>query len=216
MPPWWVWHQSSIEALAAEPALELCLFGMPLAIHFPLFSTHYLHTGCPTQFLLTTGGEESHCPLRPMPLRCCLKLLCWHLITWHHCVCDVTPCLPGQTCKVWLGISQAWILCLTNNYWLSNPTGILCCCLLLVLRPLGSDQGLLTWKKYSLIIKPWNKPMFKVFLCDGDFSFVFPFRILPGVVFKTLPVLRSEQNLFLIECRGSVRQGAKASQNHAL
>lgn len=118
------------------------------AIHFPLFSTHYLNTGCPTQFLLTTGGEGSHCPLHPMPPRCCLRLHCWqlYLTTWHNCVCDVTPCLPGQTCNVLLGISQAWILCLTNNYWLDNPTGILCWCLLLVLRPLGSDQGLLTWK----------------------------------------------------------------------
>lgn len=166
------------------PALET-LSGSPPAVCFPLFATHHL--------LLVSGGEGSGHSAHPMPPRCCLRLPRWQLrvTTWHNCVCDVTPCLPGQTRNVWLRISQAWILCLRSNYWLNYPTRILCC-LLLALWTLGSEGRDANVQEHSPVVKPWNKLAFAVFLCGKFFFFFFElsFRILPRVVFKGLWVLR--------------------------
>lgn len=83
--------------------------------------------------LLVIGGEGAGCPLHPMPPRCCLRLPIWQLgvTTWHNCVCDVTPCLPGHTRNVWLRTSQAQSLFMTNNYCLNNPLRIPSCLLVL-------------------------------------------------------------------------------------
>lgn len=156
---WWVsrTQTSSILAPTMPPALER-LSGSPPAVCFPLFATHHL--------LLASGGEGSGRSLHPMPPRCCLRLPCWQLrvTTCHNCVCDVTPCLPGQTRNVWLRISQAWILCLRSNYWLNYPTRILCC-LLLVLWTLGSEGRDANVQEHSPVVKHWNKLGFAVFLC---------------------------------------------------
>lgn len=163
---WWVsrTQTSSILAPTMPPALER-LSESPPAVCFPLFATHHL--------LLVSGGEGSGHSAHPMPPRCCLRLPCWQLrvTTWHNCVCDVTPCLPGQTRNVWLRISQAWILCLRSNYWLNYPTRILCC-LLLALWTLGSEGRDANVQEHSPIVKPWNKLGFAVFLCGKFFFFL--------------------------------------------
>lgn len=79
----------------------------------------------------------------------------WQLrvTTRHNCVCDATPRLPGQTCNVWLGTSQAQILFMINNYWLNNPVRIPFC-LLHVMWPLGNDWRVSNIEERSLIVKP--------------------------------------------------------------